>query len=542
MGEFRLLLRLGEGGMGRVYLGRSSGGRAVALKRVHPALAAAPGFRERFAREVRASQAVSGAGTVPVVAADTDAPVPWLATAYVPGPTLAEAVHDHGPLPEPALWRLLGGLARALAAVHDSGLVHRDLKPSNVLLSQDGPRLIDFGIARAADETALTGTGLVIGSAGYISPEQAEGEPVTAASDVFALGAVMTYAATGRGPFGTGSGPELLYRVVHKQPDIDDLPGAMWGVVGNCLIKRPEERFTLDRVLACAAESDDGRGDWLPAPVASAIARKAEHLLNLEAEEEQSENEGSTATPTRVDVDAHHAPTRTGPPPAKPRPRPQPSPPPRPAVSPYAPYAAYAAPPSRQGPIHLRHDPLRRIWLAPWVQRGALGRPLLSLFGLIPMVMLLLASRRLKEVAREHPLIPPADGLAGDLARFADNDGLFPPLTLLLVAALVWLAYRRRTLQRHTERHARAWAAASAVYWLAWSAAVVGHLAWLTGLLATMDDFKNGDVPTVLWLSAGAWMALFANALVTPFATVAAFVRLSRALSGDVARPVTNGA
>jgi serine/threonine protein kinase len=522
--------------MGRVYLGRSSGGRAVALKRVHPALAAAPGFRERFAREVRASQAVSGAGTVPVVAADTDAPVPWLATAYVPGPTLAEAVHDHGPLPEPALWRLLAGLARALAAVHDSGLVHRDLKPSNVLLSQDGPRLIDFGIARAADETALTGTGMLIGSAGYISPEQAEGEPVTAASDVFALGAVITYAATGRGPFGTGSGPELLYRVVHKQPDIDDLPTALWGVVGNCLIKRPEERFTLDRVLACAAESDDGRGDWLPAPVASAIARKAEHLLNLEAEEEEQDgNEASTATPTMVDVDAHHAPTRTGPPPPKPRPQPSPTPPR--VVSPYAPYAAYATPPSRRVPIHLRHDPLRRIWLAPWVQRGALGRPLLSLLGLIPMVMLVLMSGRLKEVARDHPLIPPADGLAGDFARFAHNDGLLSPLTLLLVAALVWLAYRRRTLQRHTVRHARAWAAAAAVYWLAWSAAVVIHFVWLTGLFATMDDFENADVPTVVWLSAGAYLVLCANALVTPFATVAACVRLSRALSGDVARP-----
>jgi hypothetical protein len=419
---------------------------------------------------------------------------------------------------------------RALAAVHEGGLVHRDLKPSNVLLSQDGPRLIDFGIARAADETALTSTGLVLGSAGYMSPEQAEGESVTAAGDVFALGAVMAYAATGHGPFGTGSGPELLYRVVHKEPDIDDLPGALWPVVAGCLIKRPEERFTLDRVRACAAEGDDGREDWLPAPVASAIARKAEHLLNLEAEEseEKGEAEAATGTPNRVDVGALHAPTRTV---ASPEP-----------VSPYAPYAT-VPPPSRRVPIHLRYDALRQIWLAPWVQRGALGRPLLSLFGLMPMVALLLANGRLHRVERDHPRIPrPKGGFEGHFVRFADDDGWCLPLTLLLLAALVWLAYRRGGLQRHTLGHARVWAASTAVFWLVWSAAVVGHAVWLTGLFATIDDFENADVPDVLWLGACAYMALVACALVTPFVTVAAFVRLSRALSGDVARPVSAGA
>ncbi|MDT0344832.1 serine/threonine-protein kinase [Streptomyces litchfieldiae] len=199
VGGYRLLYRLGAGGMGQVYLARSDGGRFLALKVVHPGLASAPGFRERFAREIRASRAVSGDGTVPVVAADADAATPWLASAYVPGPSLAEAVHEYGPLPEPALWRLLSGLTRALDLVHTSGLVHRDLKPSNVLMSQDGPRLIDFGIARAMDDTGLTGTGLVVGSPGYMSPEQAEGAEATPAGDIFALGALIAYAATGRG-------------------------------------------------------------------------------------------------------------------------------------------------------------------------------------------------------------------------------------------------------------------------------------------------------------------------------------------------------
>ncbi|WP_049577994.1 serine/threonine-protein kinase, partial [Streptomyces sp. SBT349] len=280
IGDFRLLLRLGEGGMGRVYLGRSAGGRSVAIKVVHPGLAAAPGFRERFAREVRASGAVSGAGTVPVVAADSAAMTPWLATAYVPGPSLAEAVHEHGPLPEATAWRLLSRLAQALAACHASGLVHRDLKPSNVLLSHDGPRLIDFGIARATDETALTGTGLVIGSPGYISPEQAEGREVTSAGDVFALGAVLVYAATGRGPFGTGAGPELLYRVVHKEPGLGGLPEPLAAVARRCLAKAPGERPTPAELRAEAAEHDTARADWLPPAVTSAIARRAERLLN----------------------------------------------------------------------------------------------------------------------------------------------------------------------------------------------------------------------------------------------------------------------
>ncbi|MCX5410421.1 serine/threonine-protein kinase [Streptomyces sp. NBC_00059] len=304
-------MRLGEGGMGRVYLGRSPTGRMVALKLVHAGLVGTPGFRERFAREVRMSRTVTGAGTVPVVAADPEAAVPWLASAYVPGPSLAEAVHQHGPFATPALWRMLSGLGEALEAVHTSGLVHRDLKPSNVLLSLDRPLLIDFGIARAADEAGLTGTGLVVGSPGYMSPEQAEGREVSPSGDVFSLGAVLAFAATGRSPFGGGSSPELLYRIVHHAPDLSGVDEALADVVRECLAKAPGQRPSPSalRERADAAIQDAGT-DWLPAPVASAIARRAEQLLNMEGERTEAtgtdDRPPSGARPTAVVTEVVH--------------------------------------------------------------------------------------------------------------------------------------------------------------------------------------------------------------------------------------------
>ncbi|MGW5001589.1 protein kinase domain-containing protein [Streptomyces hydrogenans] len=340
VGPYRLLARLGEGGMGRVYLGRSPGGRTVAVKLVHAGLVGIPGFRERFAREVRASRAVSGTGTVPVVAADPDAVVPWLASAYVPGPSLAEAVYQHGPLPEASLWRLLSGLAEALEAVHAGGIVHRDLKPSNVLLSLDRPLLIDFGIARAADGADLTGTGLIVGSPGYMSPEQAEGRETGAAGDVFSLGAVLVHAATGRGAFGNGTGPELLYRIVHHDPDLSGLPDAFATVVRECLDKAPERRPSPAALRArTEAARTGGETDWLPAPVASAIARKAEHLLNLDGEEDAAPDDTQAPAPppavvTEVDPHPvhgpHNAPTWTAAQPGAPA-RPPRQTPPRPA-------------------------------------------------------------------------------------------------------------------------------------------------------------------------------------------------------------------
>jgi eukaryotic-like serine/threonine-protein kinase len=224
MGPYRLLGRLGAGGMGRVYLGRSAGGRLVAVKVIRPELAGEPGFRARFAREVATARTVSGLFTALVVDADTDGPVPWLATAYVAGPSLAEAVDAHGPLPPASVLTLAAGLVEGLAAIHAHGVVHRDLKPSNVLLAEDGPRVIDFGISRAAEASMLTQSGTVMGAPGFMSPEQAEGRAVGPASDVFSLGVVLAFAASGEGPFGTGATPALVYRVVHSEPDITRVP------------------------------------------------------------------------------------------------------------------------------------------------------------------------------------------------------------------------------------------------------------------------------------------------------------------------------
>ena len=220
-GEFTLRARLGAGGMGRVYLGYSPAGRAVAVKVVHPELARDEEFLARFRNEVAAAGMVSGMYTAPVVASGLNDDPPWLATVYVPGLPLDDVVGENGPLPEGALWRLAAGLAEALQAVHASGLVHRDLKPSNVLLAADGPHVIDFGISRAMGGSHLTATGIVVGTPGYMSPEQAEGNEAGPPSDIFSLACVVAFAATGKQPFGTGSAASVLFRVVAGQPDLD---------------------------------------------------------------------------------------------------------------------------------------------------------------------------------------------------------------------------------------------------------------------------------------------------------------------------------
>jgi eukaryotic-like serine/threonine-protein kinase len=250
IGPYGLLGRLGSGGMGRVYLGRSAGGRLVAVKVIRPELADEPGFRARFAREVAVARTVSGLFTAAVVDADVSGPVPWLATAYVAGASLADQVGGKGPLPVTSVLALAAGLAEGLGAIHAAGVVHRDLKPENVLLADDGPRLIDFGISRAAQTSRLTQTGTVMGSPGFMSPEQAEGRAVGPASDVFSLGAVLTFAATGEGPFGTGSTPALVYRVIHHRPQTSRLPGQIRLLVERCLAKDPRQRPATAELLA----------------------------------------------------------------------------------------------------------------------------------------------------------------------------------------------------------------------------------------------------------------------------------------------------
>ena len=260
IGEYRLRARLGAGGMGRVYLGMSPAGRAVAVKVVHPDLASDTEFLRRFQHEVAAARAVSGIYTAPVVASGLDERPPWLATAFVPGPSLDQVVTEHGPLPEPALWPLLAGLVEALQAIHACGVVHRDLKPANVLLAADGPRVIDFGISRAVDGTALTAAGVVFGTPGYMSPEQAEGKPAGPASDVFALGCVIGYAATGAGPFGTGTAAAVLYRVVHADAMLDAAPPPLREIVSGCLAKDPAARPTPAALATALAARDRGTG------------------------------------------------------------------------------------------------------------------------------------------------------------------------------------------------------------------------------------------------------------------------------------------
>ncbi|MFF3611887.1 bifunctional serine/threonine-protein kinase/ABC transporter substrate-binding protein [Streptomyces sp. NPDC002580] len=296
--DHRLLGRLGAGGMGVVYLARTPGGALVALKVLLAEYAEEPGFKERFRREVEVARRVDSPWVVPLVDADPDAEAAWLATAFVPGPSLAEAVSAYGPLSERGL-RLLGArLAEALGEVHRAGLVHRDLKPGNVLTAHDGPRLIDFGIARAPEDRTLTTTGMVVGTPGFLSPEQAEGrggEGIGPASDVFSLGCVLAFAATGRAPFGGGAVDALLFRAVHDPADLDGVPAWLLPVLDRCLEKDPARRpdaGELVRELAAdgaaqdegssgAAPRDREASGWLPEPVARLIAERSAAALAL---------------------------------------------------------------------------------------------------------------------------------------------------------------------------------------------------------------------------------------------------------------------
>jgi hypothetical protein len=271
IGRYRLINRLGSGGMGQVYLGRSAGGRAVAVKRIHPHMAADASFRERFAREVTAARQVSGAFTAPVIDAGPDDEVPWLVTSYVPSLPLDEAVQAYGPLPESSVHVLAAGLAEALTEIHRVGLIHRDLKPGNVLLSEDGPRVIDFGIARATDGTAATQS--VIGTPGFMSPEQVQGEALGPSSDLFAYGAVLAFAATGTGPFGEGSMPTMVMRIISREPDLSAVPPSLRHLVAACLSKDPAGRPGPGEILDYLGDVPAGTA-WLPPAVMRGVQEK----------------------------------------------------------------------------------------------------------------------------------------------------------------------------------------------------------------------------------------------------------------------------
>jgi serine/threonine protein kinase len=264
--------------MGRVYLARSPGGRMVAVKVIRANLAEDSAFRARFAREVAAARKVGGLYTAQVVDADLDGPVPWLVTAYVPGTSLSDAVEQQGPLPARSVLALAAGLAEGVSAIHAAGVIHRDLKPSNVLLAQDGPRIIDFGISSAAEATSLTGTGFMIGSPGFMSPEQAEGLTVGPASDIFSLAGVLIYAARGEGPFGLGDTAALLYRVVHGTPNIDQVPADIRPLIRRSLSRDAKQRPTATEFLAelsAAYPSAADLSDWLPSRLLGLSGQRA---------------------------------------------------------------------------------------------------------------------------------------------------------------------------------------------------------------------------------------------------------------------------
>jgi hypothetical protein len=279
---YRLRGRLGAGGMGVVYLGLTPAGRAVAVKVMRPELGDDHRSRDRFRHEVEAARRVHGLYTAQVVDADPTAMPPWLVTAYVPGPSLQQAVADHGPMPAQTVGRLMAGVAEALQAIHAAGVIHRDLKPSNVLLAADGPRVIDFGIARAPEATALTRSGFVMGSPQFMAPEQVEGQPATPATDIFALGSLAAYAVLGRAPFGDGPSDTVLYRILHTDPDLTACPMPLRTVIERCMAKDPAHRLQPAEIIGLG-QAQLGRGQgpsqatesalsWLPPGVAADVA------------------------------------------------------------------------------------------------------------------------------------------------------------------------------------------------------------------------------------------------------------------------------
>ncbi|WP_229758684.1 serine/threonine-protein kinase [Peterkaempfera bronchialis] len=284
IGPFEVLGRLGAGGMGLVYLARSASGRRVAIKTVRAELAEDELFRVRFSREISAAKTISGFYTAAVVDADADAPVPWLATAYVPAPSLEDLVDECGPLPVEAVRWLAAGIAEALQSIHAAGLVHRDLKPSNVLVVEDGPRVIDFGIAAGVSHTRLTMTNVAVGTPAYMSPEQArDSRSVTGASDVFSLGSLLVYAATGHPPYRGANPVETVFMLLREQPDLSGLPEELAPLVRSCMRPALERRPTPAEIQAELAPHLFARGDsggdgdaeeWLPPPALDLIERK----------------------------------------------------------------------------------------------------------------------------------------------------------------------------------------------------------------------------------------------------------------------------
>lgn len=318
---YQLLARVGEGGMGSVYLSRTRGNQPVALKVIRREFAQNHDFRRRFEQEVTAARRVQGYHIVPVVDHDTSGDLPWLASSYVPGLALDDALGRFGPLPMPAVFQLIGCTAQALHAVHAASVIHRDLKPSNILLSSNGPFVIDFGIARAADATQLTRSGGFIGTPQYMSPEHAFGKPVTAATDIFALGLIAAVVATGRHPYGDGAGISIAAQIANtaqQPPDLSGYPDELRPLLERCLTAEPEGRPTPAELAelcqqAAGRELRDFAG-WLPAPLTAEIERR-ERMAQQPPTPAQPPMPAHTPTQTRTQTPTQ-APAQTPPPPA----------------------------------------------------------------------------------------------------------------------------------------------------------------------------------------------------------------------------------
>jgi serine/threonine protein kinase len=313
IGSYTVLGRLGAGAMGRVYLGRSAAGRLVAVKTIRAEFAEEPDFRARFAQEVRAARRVSGAFTAAVVAADPEAEVPWLATSYVPAPSLERLVRVCGPLPVPAVQWLAAGCAEALESIHEARLVHRDLKPSNVLVSLEGPRVIDFGVARAMERSTLTSTRQAVGTPAFMAPEQArDTRQVGPASDVFSLGSTLAFAATGHPPYRGETVTDILVRLATEPPDLTGLPVELLDLVTGCLQRNPDARPDPAELLAELTQvAGDDRGHelaqtLLPAPALALIeeCRRGPRPPAAEVDDDtfgsQTSSTGNAAPPARA--------------------------------------------------------------------------------------------------------------------------------------------------------------------------------------------------------------------------------------------------
>ncbi|MFB9520987.1 serine/threonine-protein kinase [Streptomyces cremeus] len=397
---YRIAARLGAGGMGQVYLSYTPGGHPLAVKVIRPELGDDPGFRQRFRAEVQAAQRVQGLYTAPVIDFDTEDVRPWLATAYVAGPSLAVAVDEHGKLPVAAVLRLVAGMAEALKVIHGAGIVHRDLKPANVLLAADGPRVIDFGIARAADATALTGTGVTVGTPAFMSPEQAAGREVGPASDVFALGLVAVFAALGASAYGQGNSHAVLYRIVHEEPDLSGLPGEL-AFLARCLAKdpadRPEPGEIIDLCRAASPTPLSQQGSWLPEPMEADIHRRTRAWAAMR-----------TSLDAVPGPSVHHAPTVTAAPPSATPPPPSalPTPPPTGPV-PYhpAPYNPTSYPTSPQHSLHSAPYPVQPqpVWTPPAPKKKMSG-------GAVALIVI-------------AAVLLPVGGCAALLAGLAGNSG-----------------------------------------------------------------------------------------------------------------------